>query len=163
MNALQRSCFVISIACIGVLGASGCANEVLQKMNYTGADAACIETPYRMLNNPVDDIGQAYLTKVDGRYTGKDFNGPPKAICLQPGMHAIDVLVSKGYDSANLNLDMNFLSGKKYFLSVTVVNRVAKGQVFLVEGDTKSLVLELETRTDVASPGVYVPVVTPKR
>jgi len=84
MNALQRSCFVISIACIGVLGASGCANEVLQKMNYTGADAACIETPYRMLNNPVDDIGQAYLTKVDGRYTGKDFNGPRKRSACNP-------------------------------------------------------------------------------
>lgn len=130
------------------------AREVHDKMNYTGADAACIESANsRFLNNPYDDHADTGIATIDGQ----DVGGGPN-ICLRPGHHEIEVNVFKGYSGATANLQAEFVAQGKYRVHATLVNATASCALYAVAEDgTEKFLAGADAHADSATPPVYVP------
>jgi len=131
--------------CVG-----GCVNEALKKINYDGADAACIDTPdYSIFDNLTQssDVAQVYFVRVDGRDTGMDYKRPT-ALCLPPGEHSIELALATGQGYAQLELRMNLVAQRKYRVKASIVKREATAQVYLVEDNKEVLVGTVGTGAD---------------
>jgi len=141
-----------------LLALGGCANTVIDQLTYKGADASCISTAYRSLNNPFDDIAQVYFIRLDGRDTGGagSWTGPPKELCVAPGEHAVEMWVVKGYASANLFFRMNYAAGARYRLDARQPEHDFALSIFQADGGKESLVMTLGSASKNATPQIPI-------
>jgi hypothetical protein len=148
-------------ACLCVIALAGCANNVVDRITYKGADASCITTPYRSLNNPFDDVAQVYFVRLDGHDTGGmgSWTGPPKDLCVSPGDHAIEMSVMKGYSSASMFFRMSYLPNAHYRLDASLAGHDFNIRIVQVDGASEAPVMTLNSAAATATP--QMPIILP--
>ena len=132
------------------------AREQQQKINYTGADAACIESDHHWLDNPYKDYAFTGIRTLDGQQAG----GAPD-LCVTPGEHTLEVRVSKGYGEALAHLRVTFVAQQKYRLRATVSGPDATCFMYTIGADNREdLVAQTVGHMEQGQPQMVVPVTT---
>jgi hypothetical protein len=133
------------------------AREQQQKINYTRADAACIESAnHHWLDNPYKDYANTYIRTLDGQEAGG-----AEDLCVTPGEHTLEIRVAKGYGEALAHLRVTFVAQQKYRLRATVSGPDATCFMYTIgTDDREDLVAQTVGHMEQGRPQMVVPVTT---
>ena len=147
---------VISLAIVTSL--AGCATGPVYP-KYTAQDAACVKGDIANFIKFFSD-GEAHvqIKEIDGIPTG---GGEP--YCFAPGKHRLGVSAHNNYQTAQDYVDLEFDSGKKYWLSANLRGISFVFQLVDITAHPEIIVADFRLKVSSTSQPVTVPIFIPSK